>query len=505
MKRLLALILAVLMLLCAVSAHAADYPIEEKFYRQMLESAYRGAITFSVSGTKSDAIPPATFLMLKSLAPRLTLEGDHSFMRGDGQATLRLMLDGKSAGETSLLYNGSLMGIASDLLAGKGVYYTAAQGWDASALLLSSLQGDSAWPVLWPALLTGSSAPAEWQEKLQEHLLSYETKLGVWMNGYAVLSSGADDGVNYSQLQCTIPAQALKAQIKQLLIDFYEDQELLTHLKEVLTARQAAAYLQPAMQNVFFTMLDALVLEGNIEIIRRYDAYGHALIDSISLPFPEGHALNNLTIAVTPEETQQKWSFIGQLQDGTDFDISCIPSEEMIYTGSFNLVLPEKKEADSFVVEEATAEREIVAFDYNLIWEPGEEIYTLATDRCTRTLKGSLVIKPREGYDAPTQSLSLTVDFSSGSSQRSATQLNATLVWQDLDGDASITATLTSKTAAPFAVGSLDSVSGAMRIDQMDAQAHEALLEYWSQRADAWLEGLMPQLMPALFITAPKQ
>ncbi|MBE5782756.1 MAG: hypothetical protein E7329_05490 [Clostridiales bacterium] len=502
MKRLLALILAALMLFGAASAFAADYPIEEKFYRQMLESAYRGTITFSVSGTQTQAIPPATFLMLKSLAPRLTLEGDHSFMRGDGQATLRLMLDGQSAGETSFLYNDSLMGIASDLLAGQGVYYTAAQGWDA-AKLLSALQSDSAWPALWPALLLGQSAPQAWHEKLQEHLISYETKLGVWMNGYAELSSGVEDGVGYSQLQCTIPAQALKAQIKQLLIDFYEDQELLTHLKEVLTAQQAAAYLQPAMQEIFFSLLDQLPMEGNIEIIRRYDTYGKALIDSISLPFPEGHAMKNLTISVTPEETEQKWSFVGQLQDGTDFDISCIPSEEMIYTGSFNLVLPEKAEDDSFVVEEAAIARQIIAFDYNLIWEPGEEIYTLATDRCTRTLQGSLVIKPREGYDAPTQSLSLTVDFASGSSQRSATQLNATLVWRDLDSDASITAALSSKTAAPFAVSSLDNVNGAMRIDLMEAQGHKALMEYWSQRANAWLEELLPRLMPALFTVSP--
>lgn len=503
MKRLLALVLAALMLFGASGALAADYPIEEKFYRQMLESAYRGTITFSVSGNETAAIPPATFLMLKSLAPRITLEGDHSFMRGEGQATLRLMLDGQSAGETSLLYNGSLMGLSSDLLAGKDVYYTAAQGWDPSAML-SFLQDASSWPALWPAFLMSQSLPQEWHAKLGAHLLPYETKLGVWVNGYAQLSSGTEEQVAYTQLHCRIPTQALKIQIKQMLIDFYEDQELISLLKELFTPEQAAAYLQPSMQQAFFSMLDQLKMDGEIEILRRYDTMGNALIDSISLPFPENAPLKALTIAVSPQDAGRQWQFKGQCQDGTDFDISCVVGEEMIYTGSVQLLLPARENTDSFVVDEAATNRQTIAFDYNLIWEPGEEIYTLATDRCTRLIQGSLVLKPRENAAMPTQSLTLKVDFSSGSSQRSATHLNASLTWRDLDSDASVTAALQSKTAAPFAVESLDQAGSAMRLDLMNEQSYAAILEYWGQRVSAWAEGLLLKLMPSFATVAPR-
>ena len=496
MKRFFVLFLAALMAFGALSAHAADYPIEEKFYRQMTESAYRATLSFSVSGHETQAMDLATFQLIKSLAPRITLEGDHSFMRGDGQASLRLMLDGQNAGETLYLYNESLLGLASDLLAGKQVFYTAAQGWDPQ-VLLSSLKDAAAWPALWPALLLGQAAPAEWQTRLQHLLLPYETKLGIWMNGYAVLSSGMENNVAYTQLQCKIPVQALKIQIKQMLIDFYGDQALLSLLKEVLTPDQAAAYLQPSMQQAFFQMLDQLDMDGEIEILRRYDAMGNALIDSIFLPFPAGMPLNALTISLVPQAAGQEWRFRGQCQDGTDFDISCIVGEEMIYTGSVNLVLPEE-ESDSFVVEDTADARKTVAFDYNLIWEPGEEIYTLATDRCTRTLQGSLLIRPQAGDDMPPQSFSLKIDFSSGSSQRSATQLNASLTWQDLDSQASITATLQSKTAAPFAVKTLDQTGSALRVDLMDERTHSALLEYWSQRIGAWSEAVMKKLFPAL-------
>ena len=282
-----------------------------------------------------------------------------------------------------------------------------------------------------------------------------------------------------------------------------DSEQMLSLLKEVLSPEQAAAYLQPSMQESFFIMLDQLKMEGEIEILRRYDAMGNALLDSIALPFPEGTPLKELTISVSPEVAGREWRFQGQCQDGTDFDISCVVGEEMIYTGSVNLVLPEE-EPDSFVVEDSAQKRETVAFDYNLIWEPGEETYTLATDRCTRTIQGSLLIRPQVGDDLPTQSLSLKIDFSSGSSQRSATQLNATLTWQDLDSEASITATLQSKTAAPFAVQSLDQSGSAMRIDLMDEKTHLALLEYWGQRIGAWSEGLVQKLMPALSSFLPQ-
>lgn len=502
MKRFTALLLALLLTLCTVPALAADYPIEEKFYRQMVESAFEGTVTFSASGAQTTAMDAATWLMIRSLAPRLTLEADHSLTRGEGQATMRLKLDGQSAGETKLLYNNTLMGLSSDLLAGTGTYYTAARDWDISQLLQAVVQGDNAWPPLWRLLLAVATAPEEWQLRAQPFLTPYETKLGVWINGYAVFTTGIQNQVGYTQLQCSVPAQAIKAEMKQLLVDFYADTELLTLLREVATPQEAAAYLQSGMQSTFFSLLDALALDGTVEIIRRYDAQGNPLLDSITLPFADTQALRMLTIAVSPEAAGQRWSLTGQTREGASFDLSCVSGEEMTYSGSVSLLLPETAEDSSFVVSD-TAARRAIAFDYNLSWDPGEETYTLATARFERAIRGTLVIKPKDGWDMPDQSLMLEANFSSGSSQRSATRLDATLTWQDLDGDASITASLSGRTAAPFAIDSLASVTGAMRLDLMADASRAAVIARWRETVSAWFQGLTARLVPTLSTVAP--
>ena len=240
------------------------------------------------------------------------------------------------------------------------------------------------------------------------------------------------------------------------MVDFYNDAELLTLLREVVSAREAAAYLQPSMMNALFSMLDGLQLNGSVEVVRRYDAAGNALLDRVSLPFGGG-LLSALTVSCAYQEAGQNWQFAGTLNNGAEFDVSCLMTEETIFTGSVRLVTPEEESA-GFVVSD-TAAQKVVAFDYNLSWEPGVDVYTLATDRFSRDIKGRLLIKPREG-GLPEQNLTLEMNMSSGSSKRSATQLNGTLTWRDMESGASVSAILTSRTAAPFAYTTPSSLTG---------------------------------------------
>lgn len=496
MKRMIALLLALLLLLTGVgSALAANYTLEEKFVGQMLNSAYRGTVTFEVSGEGSSVFDENTWALLKSLAPRLALEGDHSLTRGDGQATLTLLLDGKNAGKTTLLYQDTLVGVASDLLADSSTYYTFARDWDLRQMAQFLARGDSAWPSVWGMLLAVEGAPEEWKAKAREALTPYETKLGIWLNGYAAFSTGKQDGAAYTELSCQIPAQAMKAEIKQLMVDFYNDAPLLSLLREVVTAREAAAYLQPNMMQNFFFALDALALSGDIEIVRRYDALGKPMLDEMKLPFAENQFLSALTVSVSFLEDGRQWAFRGQTQAGMDFDLTCAAGEDMIYTGSAVLLMPEEEEDEtSFVVVETAPERRAIAFDYNLSWDPGEEKYTLASDRFERAMQGTLVLKPREGVQLPTQALSLDILLSSGSRQRSATRLDATLTWRDMESGASVSAVLASKTAAQFAVASLNSVMGAVRVDLMTDDSRAALIRRWEQNAAAWAQTFLTKL-----------
>ncbi len=489
MKRMTALVLAALLILAGVSAWAEGYTLQEKFYRQAFqESAYKGTVTFTAEGSGTSVIAPSVWTALRSLAPRLSLAFDHTTTRerDEGQASLTVTLNGAESSRTVFSYDDKLMGISSTLFGSGNILYTAARNWDLTRLFQSLIKDGSVWPPVWRMLLAAQNASQEWKTRAAERLAVYETKVGIWLNGYAAYSTGRENGAAYSQLACTIPAQAVKAEIQQLLVDFYNDSDLLTLLREIATPQEASAYLQPGMRDTIFSMLDALDLKGEVEVVRRFDAKGGAMLDKVTMPFAEGSRISSLTVSMYPETGGQCRRAVGTLSDGTEFDVSCVAGEDMIFTGSVELVLPKESETASFVVSEAAPERKSVAFDYSLTWEPDEEVYTLSTDRSTQNIKGALLIRPRAGSELPEQALTLDATFSSASSQRAATYLNGTLAWRDLDGEASITAVLSSKTAAPFAYNTPSSQSSAIRIDLMTQESRGVLVKTWMERIQSY-------------------
>ena len=486
MKRLTAWALAALMLLSLCAPALADtYTLAEKFYIQAFrESAYRGTVTMTVEGNGSAVIGAAEWAALKNLAPKLSLTVEHTTTRDrdEGQAAFTLLLNGSENMKTTLMYDEKLLGVSSTLMGGTNAYFTAARDWDLTRLAQSLLQGDNAWPPVWRMLLAANNASDEWKARAKERTTIYETKLGLWLNGYASFATGRENNISYSELSCLIPAQAIKAEIKQLLVDFYNDAELLTLLREVVTAQEAAAYLQPAVMNDLFAMLDELKLQGDVKIVRRYDSMGGALLDSITLPFAENGRLSQLTVSLVTEEAGKKWVLEGIMNDTTEFAFSCLTGEEMIYTGFVELLLPQQ-ENTGFVVSDGTADRKSVAFDYSLSWEPGEDQYTLSNDRFTRDMKGTLLIRPRGASNLPEQSVTLEASLASGSSQRSATQLNGKLTWRDMESGASIVLDLASRTVSPFAYTRPSNLTNAVRVDLLNQESRTALVQSWMNRA----------------------
>ena len=487
MKRFAALLLAGLMALTAVSALAETYTIEQKFYQQaFVESAYRGTVTFSVDGGGSAAIDAATWAMLKALAPRLSLEVSHTTSRvsGEGQAALNLLLDGNENAKVNVLYDDKLVAVSSTLLGGDNTYYTAARDWDWSRLAQSFAQGKNEWPPVWRMILAVNGASDEWKEKAQPKMELYETKLELWLNGYASYSIGKEGDTPYTQIAFTIPAAAVKQEIKQLLLDFYNDSELLTLLREVVSAQEAAAYLQPGMRTTLYTMIDEMQLDGDLELIRRYDVKGNSLLDSIYLPFAKDSQLQSLAVSAAVMEDGKHFVLRGLTLDGADYAVDILDSGDGIYTGQVDILVPEDE--TSFVVSDEDTPQKRVAFSFSLSWDPGEEQYDLAADRFNRAMSGTLLIRPLAEGEFPVQAVTLQASFSSGSSQRASTQLNASLSWRDMDADASITATLESKTVSPFAFTSPSSLTGALRLDLMTQEARSALLESWMAKFTAF-------------------
>ena len=488
MKRIMALVLAVILLMSALPALAEDKPIEQKYYQQaFVESAVRGTVTFEVSGDETKAMDSALFGVLKSLLPRLSLKMEHTTSRasGSGQAQATLTLDNNENAKVTILYDNKLVAMSSTLLGGENTYYTAARDWDWTRLVQSFVQGESQWPPVWRMLLAVHGASEDWKNKSRDKLAVYETKLELWMNSFAKYSSGLEGTTPYTQIDFDIPAASVKQELKALLQDLYNDAELLTQLREVVTAQEAAAYLQPSMRDTLFSMVDQMKMNGNVKIIRRYDMKGNSLLDEISLPFIDGGTLRSLYISAAPGEEGTQYNVNGELGNDTAFKVSCLKSEDSIYTGTVEFTLPEE-EGTEFVVSEGEPEKKKVAFSYNLSWDPGEEEYSISTDKFTRTMRSSLLLRPVDDESVPVQALSMELNFSSGSSTRSATQMNGVFTWQDMDSDAAITAKLESRTTSPFIYNAPSDLSGAMRLDLMTQESRTALLNSWVEKVTSF-------------------
>ena len=195
MKRGIALLLAALLALACLPALAEDYTLAEKFYQQAVkESAYKGTVTLSVSGAGTAAIGNAEWTALKSLAPRLSLSIEHATTpyRDEGQATVTLTLDGKTSSKLTYLYDEQLMAFSGTFLGGDSAYYSAARSWNMTELLESFLSDNSEWPPVWQVILAIENAPQEWKDRADPRIGVYETKLGLWLNGYAKFSTGRD-------------------------------------------------------------------------------------------------------------------------------------------------------------------------------------------------------------------------------------------------------------------------------------------------------------------------
>ena len=486
MKRLIALLTALLVLLCTVPAMAATKTLVEKFQGQLLEQGFKGTVTFAASGSGTKAIGNDLWAWLVNAAPRLTLEANHSFAnRADGQAELNVLIDGKAEGRTTLLYNGTLTAVSSDFLGGyESAWYTADRKWNPAVLLASS--GGNQWPPVWHVLMAVEGASAEWKEKAGQHLALFETELGTWMNGFAEISTVKEKGTEYTQLHCLIPAEETKTEIKQLLASLYADADLLSLLREVLTAEEAAAYLQPGMLNSLCAMVDELALDSDVEITRRFNKKGEIALDRMRLPFADHQAVREINLTVTPDPDGQKWVVAGVLANGDDFEVSVAPGKNGAYSGAVTLTLP------------GTENR--LAFDFDFSWDGGKEEYVLATDRAVQTMLAALNVKPHDTAK-PAQELKLQITLTSPSAERSATQIEAVLNWRDTESDAALTASLTGRTAAPGTVTQISSLKKPVRVDQLKTADAAKLVEEWKKKAQSWIQDasglLLPSTLPA--------
>ncbi len=278
MKRILAWLLACMLL--AAPAFAEDYTVAEKLYKQLWAgSGFSGEMTVEI---KTPAF---------ATAKPITLAADYIYVRETETDTpahrldLRLM-DGENA--TSAAYaqlkDGKLSFQADVLSPDWFTLDTAGKTEQAEAAVQDALARTGA-PSLAGLMAAGVKA-IRGNDELTEALDSYLTRIDVWIEGYrqdAVLSK-LSDGTSVMAVNYLLTPAAIKAQVKQLIVDVLNDETALSLLSEAIGGEAAARYLNPALQDWYFDAVDSLPFPGDLTLSRKLAMTGETLELHLSLP-----------------------------------------------------------------------------------------------------------------------------------------------------------------------------------------------------------------------------
>jgi len=284
MKRFFALLLACMLLITA--ACAEDYTVAEKLYKQLWAGS-------GFSGTLSVEIDSPAF---KTVRP-ITANADYIYVREaeDIEPEHRLdltLMDGESA--TSAAYaqlkNGQLS-FQADVLSPDWFTLDTAAHTETAEQVVSEAISQTGAPALSQLLMAGASALRD-NTELQDALEPYLTRIDLWIEGYrqdAVLSKLADD-TTAMQVKYLLNPAAIKAQVKQLVVDVLNDETILPLLAEAMGEENAEKYLNPALQSWYFEAVDSLPFPGDLTLSRTLAMTGETIELHLSLPMYDAQA-----------------------------------------------------------------------------------------------------------------------------------------------------------------------------------------------------------------------
>ena len=232
MKRWIACLMACMLAAFALNAWAAEYTLDEKLIKQVKDgSGLKVTVKMDKTGGSFTSLDAQTNLALNALLPGAELS--LRFLRGVG--TIKGMQDleitltkgGEALAGMRSLRDTQFESLTSSLLG--GITYADVRG--GGALMAMLLDQDPAWPPLEGVLLKLLLAESTWQTAANRKLDAYQLKLSLWLQGFTQTETvRAEDNTLRTRVLVSVPAAQLKNQIKQLLVDMFNDAELLSLL-----------------------------------------------------------------------------------------------------------------------------------------------------------------------------------------------------------------------------------------------------------------------------------
>ncbi|HSK68077.1 MAG TPA: hypothetical protein VLA21_02315, partial [Candidatus Limnocylindria bacterium] len=359
-------------------------------------------------------------------------------------------------------------------------YVDALQG---GALMALFTGQDPVWPPIETVLLNFVTAESSWQAEANARLDAYAMRLSLWLQGFATTETlRAPDATLQTRVVATVPAQAVREQIKVLLGEMYADPELLALLAREMTAGQAAAYLQPAMLGGLSQSLDALPLTGDLVFERFMGAQGAVLQTRLTLPMGGARGISRLTYSydatsgggetglVVEYVPQNPANASGRLMTLLVYGGPAPDGQGYSFSGTLSFVPEAEPEAGgSFTVGEEPAEMPALVYDFVLAYVPQPEIPDDAAGTSQRDLAWAMTFTPRDAGAIGAQALSINIHLESRQHSQAATSVAGTVLWEDAATQARLLATVTGTTAAPWNIPEIDPTQ-AVRLEQMSPQ-----------------------------------
>lgn len=289
MKRLMALLTALVCLLGMPCAYAAqDYTVAEKLMKQLWAgSGFSG--TLSLSRTAPEGAQTLT------TSRPIEVDVDYIYVRETEEASAQhranfTLRDGEDALSAAYLQiRDGVVALQADVISPDWYAFDPAQpALGAAADALAGLETGLSYtgvPALSSALLTFGAALADCDD-LDKIMDPYLTRVDVWLEGYrkeAVLDK-LDDGTTTMSVQYALPAAAIKAQVKQMIVNLFADEQALSALQQSLGDEMSELYLHPGLQAWYFEVVDALPLNGDMTLSRTLTLKGDTLNMHLSLP-----------------------------------------------------------------------------------------------------------------------------------------------------------------------------------------------------------------------------
>jgi len=278
MKRFLALLMGCMMAFS--SAAAQELTVAEKLYRQLWAGS-------GFSGTLSAEIKTETFQTKQPIVADV----DYIYVRSDDETPEEHRLDlqpmnGESAISAAYaqLKEGRLS-FQADVLSPDWFTLDAKSQTQAAGDAMQQAMSRTGTPALANTVLTCAAAFVN-NDDLSDALETYLTRIDVWIEGYrqdAVLSE-LEDGTAVMQVHYVLTPAAIKAQVKQLIVDVLNDEQVLALLAEVIGAEKAGLYLNPSLQDWYFEAVDALPFPGDLTLSRTLAMTGETVDLHLSLP-----------------------------------------------------------------------------------------------------------------------------------------------------------------------------------------------------------------------------